>query len=905
MSLWTGGIGRTRALVTPQRCRFAASLGVVCIVLALSAVYSVGAQNPHDDILPEADACARCHRVHSAKGSTAISETSNNALCLTCHDGAGSSKVSSTHSNANAESPVLHFSPQEFPFTLDCVACHDPHSSQDNLCQIWESIGGYAVVYSATTGVDSFDEDSDDDTDTDDICVTCHINITDNSGYPMSVHAGGVHEPAPAYSGDLRATDCTACHPHDVDNASSTDDGFMTCSIGGSGCHGLPPNGSQAPNRDGAHATHYTEEYGPYITSCGSCHSDVSVGDGHDDGTVTFNDGQDLGNTTTCDPCHSGGGAHDGVAEAKASWLTGARISCRGCHDDGNSTIRNVQAPSVVGDGSSYGYDVTGHGKRGLVECTDCHVADGAHIDGDPRTYVAGATDYDSSYRLLYSMTIPLSAGAGWGEDKFELCFECHKYNGILDSTSPYNTNFRDEGEGISSHSRHLSANPGQWDSDWDMSTDSRISCTACHNVHGSPTPQMIRHGELISSPGSADKVPALDFKWSDVYGNATTLLSDSYYGDMPPLGGHGAGSIADSKVCDGCHMGPGEITYYRSPIIGLTDLQPPTMSNVSPTNGASGQPLDVDLTLLLADSEMGVSWSTFTVQLTGDRGYSQTYTASDTDVVSQVGGPPAYDVLIDPRVDFGYGETITVVVGVQDLAPLPNSLEPYAWQFTVHEDTTLPEINDLSPGSGSIDIPVHGNLTFSISDTETGVDWSSFTIEITGPGYVQIYGSTSPEVSHTGNSTSYNAAVDPALDFPNGETMVVSVTVDDMAYVPNTLSFDSWSFATYNAPPTSPTNTSPGDGAGDVPLILTLVSSGFVDPDAGDTHQASQWQVTTVQGDYSSPLYDTGPTGDLTSHTVGMELASSTTYYWHLRHQDDHGEWSDFSIETSFTTVP
>jgi hypothetical protein len=25
--------------------------------------------------------------------------------------------------------------------------------------------------------------------------------------------------------------------------------------------------------------------------------------------------------------------------------------------------------------------------------------------------------------------------------------------------------------------------------------------CFACHNVHGSPTPVMIRHGELISTP--------------------------------------------------------------------------------------------------------------------------------------------------------------------------------------------------------------------------------------------------------------------------------------------------------------------------------------------------------------------------------------------------------------------
>ncbi|MEW5802887.1 MAG: hypothetical protein AB1847_12380 [bacterium] len=36
-----------------------------------------------------------------------------------------------------------------------------------------------------------------------------------------------------------------------------------------------------------------------------------------------------------------------------------------------------------------------------------------------------------------------------------------------------------------------------------DALVDSRISCPACHNVHGSPNPVMIRHGELISTPAT------------------------------------------------------------------------------------------------------------------------------------------------------------------------------------------------------------------------------------------------------------------------------------------------------------------------------------------------------------------------------------------------------------------
>ncbi len=881
------------------------TLSILIAFLILSVVTTVISQadGPHDNIVPEADACARCHRAHSAKGSDAISAPSNNALCLTCHDGAGSSLVASTHSNAKEELPPMHFSRQEATFVLDCVTCHDPHSSQDNMCQIWDSLGGYQVVFLSEVGADSFDEDSDDDADTDDLCVTCHINPADNPGYPMEVHAGGDHSPSPAYSGDLRSTDCTSCHPHDADASPATQDGFMTCAFGGSGCHGLPPNGTSAPNREGAHSEHYTAVYGPSAKSCDVCHSAARPGDSHNDGNVTFSDGRQLPNTTVCDPCHSSDGSYDGVVEARVNWLAGDRVSCQGCHDAGNSSILGAEAPNVVGDGLSYGYFVSGHGKRDLVDCTDCHYPNGVHIDGEQRTYVAGTTDYQTSYRLDYSMDIPAPTGPGYSESRYELCFTCHKYAGTLDTVSPYNTNFRDESESINSHLRHLSAQPVKWDSDWDMTADSRISCTACHNVHGSPTPQLVRHGELISTRETSDKVPALDFRWSTAGGKITWVLTESYYGDMPPLGGTGSGSIANSKVCDGCHGGSGEIIYHRSPIEGLTDLEPPLMSNMSPAHGALDRPVDSDLFLSVSDSETGVDWNTFQIQITGDRGYAATYTDGDFENVSASGGPSLYNVTVDPESNFGYGETITVTLAVNDQAPLPNSLVPESWVFTVHEDTTAPDVSDLDPHDGAFDVPVDANVTLTLTDLETGVDWSSFAIEISGPGYLESYHAGSPEVTHTGNQTFYHVRVDPAVDMPNGDTMSVEVIVSDLAYSPNTITLDTWSFATLNEPPEAPTNTSPSDGATGIPTTPTLACSPFSDPDPSDAHQASHWQVSSTPGDYASPAYDSGTSGDLTSHTLTLELAHNVTYYWRVRHMDDHVDWSSYSAETSFTT--
>ncbi|MDY6893311.1 MAG: cytochrome c3 family protein [Chloroflexota bacterium] len=878
---------------------------VLLAVLALTQVV-VADGGPHDNLLPQADSCAGCHRAHSAESGSVLQANSGNALCLTCHDGAGSTKTASTHANSNLESPLLHFSRVEELFSLDCVTCHNPHAPQDNNSLIRDTVNESDVVFTARTGLNSFDEDGDDTSDSDDICVTCHINSLNNQGYPMAIHDGGNHAPSPAYSGDLRDVDCIICHPHDPDGDSSSEDGFMTCAYGGFGCHGLFPNGSVAPNRNGAHEAHYNAVYGPHLTNCDDCHISVTVNDGHNDGTIMFAGNQTLATTTVCDPCHSQGGVYDGVAEAKSEWLLGTRVSCKGCHDAGTSIILGVAAPNVVGDGTTYGYYVSGHGMRDSVECSDCHDEDTVHLDGNSRTYVAGSTSYQSSYRLDYSMTIPLSVGDLFGEDKFELCFQCHYYDAIFDNFSPYQTNFRDENDATNSHRQHLIAGAAKWDSDWDMTIDSRISCTACHNVHGSPVPRGIRHGELISTPGTTDKVPALDFRWYESNGSTiTTVLSESRYGDMPPLGGMGMGSIADSKVCNGCHGGMGEITYYRVPILGLTDLEPPEMSNQSPVDTGIDVLVDGNLTFTLSDSEMGVDWTTFQIQLSGNGGYAQSYTDDDTGIVTKTGTAASYDVTVNPGVDFRYGETITVTVDVDDLAPVPNSMVPPAWSFTTEEDTTAPDISDLDPLNGAFDVPLDGNLTFTLSDGESGVDWDTFYIEFNAPGYNQSYNESSSEVEKTGNPASYDVTVNPSVDFPNGETVAVTVTVDDRAVTPNNLTYDSWSFSTVNNAPDTPSNTLPSNGATGVSVTPTLESSAFSDPDSGDTHEGSQWQITVDQGNYTSSVYDSGFTIDLTSHNVAISLGNSTTYYWHVRHQDDHEKWSAYSTETSFTTSP
>jgi PKD repeat protein len=105
--------------------------------------------------------------------------------------------------------------------------------------------------------------------------------------------------------------------------------------------------------------------------------------------------------------------------------------------------------------------------------------------------------------------------------------------------------------------------------------------------------------------------------------------------------------------------------------------------------------------------------------------------------------------------------------------------------------------------------------------------------------------------------------------------------------------------------PPHRPSNQSPSDGAVDQSLTTQLVSSEFSDPDGGDKHEASQWQITTAPGDYSDPVYDSGTdTVSETSRPIPPgTLNYDTIYYWRVRYQDDHYAWSSYSTETSFST--
>lgn len=145
--------------------------------------------------------------------------------------------------------------------------------------------------------------------------------------------------------------------------------------------------------------------------------------------------------------------------------------------------------------------------------------------------------------------------------------------------------------------------------------------------------------------------------------------------------------------------------------------------------------------------------------------------------------------------------------------------------------------------------------------------------------------------VTSTWTSTCHRTTC-PAPSGSDSRSPAASIYVDELKIVQGDLSG-------------TPTNVSPADGAMGVGLTPTLQSSAFSAPDTGTSHSASQWQVTTGDGSYVTPVYDSGTTPNLTSISLSSSVLNrSTTYYWRVRYQDNHGAWSPWSTETSFATI-
>ncbi|MDH5605849.1 MAG: hypothetical protein OEY93_03080 [Anaerolineae bacterium] len=199
-------------------------LTAVLILSALLALsFSIASANggPHGGYTATDDACAGCHRAHTASGPKLLVETSTYALCISCHGTAGtgadtnvddgfflSTRSASTDGTANTtdNAPLLGggfvnyggvavTSTHDVSGTvgsawaglagnrgvltaidanLDCASCHDPHGST-NYRILNTTVNTAAVTVALVDEGAAKDYDTEQwSTGTSSLCAACH-----------------------------------------------------------------------------------------------------------------------------------------------------------------------------------------------------------------------------------------------------------------------------------------------------------------------------------------------------------------------------------------------------------------------------------------------------------------------------------------------------------------------------------------------------------------------------------------------------------------------------------------------------------------------------------------------------------------------------------------------------------
>ena len=228
--------------------------------------------------------------------------------------------------------------------------------------------------------------------------------------------------------------------------------------------------------------------------------------------------------------------------------------------------------------------------------------------------------------------------------------------------------------------------------------------------------------------------------------------------------------------------------------------------------------------------------------------------------------------------------------------------------------DLGFNQISDISPLSGLIGLTYLCLMDNRISDISALAGLTSLTNLVIGQNEISDISPLSGLINlyYLALDSNQVSDIKPLVDNPGlstGDLIALSpnplsnTSVD--VYIPQLLARGVTIFG-YSLPsrPDQPTNISPEDGVTGTSLTPALQSSLYSDPDALHIHAASQWQVSATSGDYSTPVFDSGTdTSNLTSITLSAGILNgNTTYYWHVRYQDNYGAWSDYSAETSFT---
>jgi hypothetical protein len=178
--------------------------------------------------------------------------------------------------------------------------------------------------------------------------------------------------------------------------------------------------------------------------------------------------------------------------------------------------------------------------------------------------------------------------------------------------------------------------------------------------------------------------------------------------------------------------------------------------------------------------------------------------------------------------------------------------------------------------------------------------NWTSYTVGWVPGDSVRSFWSTSVINNFRGRMSQWGTRyyADP-MNWDYGP--IVHLFYDN---TPHTNYYPARSFGyTPNRSPNRPWNMAPLDGAPVLTTTPVLVASPFSDPDPGDYHWKSSWQIWEAATNLVVWNSGWGPGATSTTVPVGV-LAYETRYNWQVRYMDNKGAWSEpWPLNSAFVT--
>lgn len=194
---------------------------------------------------------------------------------------------------------------------------------------------------------------------------------------------------------------------------------------------------------------------------------------------------------------------------------------------------------------------------------------------------------------------------------------------------------------------------------------------------------------------------------------------------------------------------------------------------------------------------------------------------------------------------------------------------------------------------------PISGASNQSITPTLTASAYSDPQASPQQASQWQITDSTGATLIWSATLSAATSAAVPAGNLAYSTTYRWTVRYQNTLNLWSAWSASTLFTTTAPAPPATPTNLTPSNGATSVTLAPTLIASAYSDPQ-GSTQTNSQWQVYQA----GNLVWDSGSAGPIMTNTVGTQLTFNTIYSWRARYQSALGIWSSWSAVTFFTTL-